>query len=184
MRRLLCVAAVSGAVLLLGAGCSADGQAGPTAAPTPLASGAAAPATGGGAPGSAPAAAPGSASAAAPGSGDAALAGNSEAICQQAARAGAAAGENFAGDLKLLIDAESAQNAGQVAQAKAKTARDVENYSSALTDMARLASEPALKAALADMGKQVTALKGDVRKIDADRLTKLRETLDRACGKG
>jgi hypothetical protein len=48
--------------------------------------------------------------------------------------------------------------------------------------MSKLASEPALKAALADMGKQVTALKGDVTKIDAAQLTKLQETLDKACG--
>jgi hypothetical protein len=71
-----------------------------------------------------------------------------------------------------------------VAKAKQKTTRDMENYSFALKDMAKLASDPALKAALSDMGAQVTALKGDVRKIDADRLTKLGETLDKACGNG
>jgi hypothetical protein len=175
MRRLLCATAVSGAFLLLGAGCSADDPAGTTAAPTPATSGAAAPAAGGGTTGSAPAAA-------SPQSGDAALSGNSSAICQQAAKTGGDAAKNFAQDLKLLIDAQSAQDADQVAKAKAKTTRDVENYSYALTDMSKLASEPALKAALADMGKQVTALKGDVTKIDAAQLTKLQETLDKACG--
>jgi len=174
MRRLLCATAVSGALLLFGAGCSSDDQAGTTAAPTPLASGAAAPAAGGAA----------SASAAVPGPGDVALAGNSAAICQQAAKTGAGAAENFAADLKLRIDAESAQDADQVAKAKAKTTRDVENYAYALTDMSKLASEPALKAALADMGKQVTTLKGDVLKMDAAVFAKLRETLDKACGKG
>jgi len=176
MRRLLCVTAVSGALLLFGAGCSSDDQAGTTAAPTPLVSDAAAPAAGGGATVSAPAAVPGS--------GDVALAGNSAAICQQAAKTGAGAAENFAADLKLRIDAESAQDADQVAKAKAKTTRDVENYAYALTDMSKLASEPALKAALADMGKQVTTLKGDVLKMDAAVFAKLRETLDKACGKG
>ena len=116
------------------------------------------------------------------GGGDAALSGNSKAICRQAAKTGGDAGKNFAQDLKLLIDAESAQDADLVAKAKAKTSRDVENYSFALTDMSKLAAEPTLKAALADMGKQVTALKGDVRKLDADRLAKLQETLDKACG--
>jgi hypothetical protein len=174
MRRLLCATAVSGA-LLLAAGCSSDEPAGTAAAPTPAASGAAAPATSGGAVASA-------AAGASPGSGDAALSGNSEAICRQARKTGSDAATNFAQDLKLLIDAESAQNADQVAKAKAKTTRDVENYSYALTDMAELASDPRLKAALADMGKQVTALKGDVLKIDAARLTKVQETLDKACG--
>jgi hypothetical protein len=172
MRRLLCVTAF----LLLSAGCSAEEPAGTPAAQTPAASAAAGPATSGAATGSA-------SGPASPGSGDAALSGNSAAICQQAAKTGADAAKNFAQDVKLLIDAQSAQNADQVAKAQAKTARDVQNYSYALTDMSKLASEPALKAALADMGKQVTALKGDVMKIDAGQLTRLQETLDRACGK-
>ncbi|GAA3341951.1 hypothetical protein GCM10020358_35220 [Amorphoplanes nipponensis] len=176
MRRLLCVTAVSGAFLLSGAGCSSDEPAGTASAPTSVTPGASAPAAGGSA---GPAAAGPSA-----GSGDAALSGNSEAICQQAAKTGGDAAKNFAQDLKLLIDAQSAQDADQVAKAKAKTTRDVENYSYALTDMSKLAADPALKAALADMGRQVTALKGDVTKLDADRLTKLQETLDQACGKG
>ena len=177
MRHLLYATAVSGALLLLGTGCSSDEPAGTTAAPAPAASAAPAPATSGGATST------GSAPAAAGGGGDAALSGNSEAICQQAAKTGGDAAKNFAQDLKLLIDAESAKDADQVAKAKAKTTRDVENYSFALTDMSKLAADPALKAALADMGKQVKALKGDVRKLDTAQLTKLQETLDKACGK-
>lgn len=172
MRRLLCVTAF----LLLGAGCSAEEPAATPAAQAPAASAAAAPAASGAATGSA-------SDPASPGSGDTALAGNSAAICQQAAKTGADAAKNFAQDVKLLIEAQSAQDADRVATAQAKTARDVQNYSYALTDMSKLASEPALKAALADMGKQVTALKGDVMKIDAGQLTRLQETLDRACGK-
>jgi hypothetical protein len=176
MRRLLCATALSGALLLSGAGCSADEPDGSAAGPAPAASG---PAAGS----SAGAATSTSAPAASGGAGDAALSGNSDAICQQAAKTGGDSAKNFAEDLKLLIDAQSAKDADQVAKAKAKTTRDVENYSFALTDMSKLAADPALKAALADMGKQVKALKGDVRKLDAARLTKLQDTLDKACGK-
>ena len=176
MRRLLCASAVSGA-LLLGAGCSSDEPASTTAAPAPVSSGATTSAAAG-------AGSTASAPAAAAGSGDAALSGNSEAICQQAAKTGGDAAKNFAQDVKLLIDAEPAQDADQVSKARAKAARDVENYSYALTDMSKLAADPELKAALADMGKQVTALKGDVTKIDDNRLSKLQDTLDKACGRG
>ena len=175
MRRLLCATALSGALLLSGAGCSTDepdGGVGPAAA----ASGAG-PATSGGAATST------SAPATSAGSGDAALSGNTDAICQQAAKTGGDSAKNFSEDIKLLIDAETAKDADQVAKAKAKTTRDVDNYSFALTDMSKLAADPALKAALADMGKQVKALKGDVRKLDAAQLTKLQATLDKACGK-
>src|SRR5689334_9585755 len=116
MRRLLCATAVSGAFLLSGAGCSADDPAATTAAPAPATSGAAPPGASGGPTGSAGP----SASAQ---SGDAALAGNSPAICQQAAKTGGDGAKNLAQDLKLVIHPQSAQDADQVAKAKAKTTR-------------------------------------------------------------
>jgi hypothetical protein len=178
MRRLLCAAVLSSA-LLLGA-CSTDKSSDTSPAATPAApASAGAPASGvGGSP------VPGSSAAgsSASGKGDAALKGNTKAICAQAAKTGGDAAKNFAQDLKLLIDAESAQDKAAVAAAKAKTTRDVENYSFALGDMAKLASEPELKKALGAMSKQVSALKGDVRKLDAEKLDGLQETLSKACG--
>lgn len=182
MRRLLC-AATGGALLLLGAGCSAGGQqpggvppAATPAIPGPVASGLTTPGTT--TPSGGASAGPGTR-----GGGDAALSGNSAAICEQATKTRADAARNFVLDLKLLIDAESAQDADRVAKAKAKSTRDVENFSYALADMAKLASEPGLKQALTEMSRQVTALKGDVRKVDAAQLARLQDTLDRACGK-
>ncbi|MEV8508082.1 hypothetical protein AB0368_25135 [Actinoplanes sp. NPDC051475] len=169
MRRLLCATALSGA-LLLGA-CSTDKSAGTPAGTTPAAGA-----------GSSAAAALAPAASSDPAGGDAALKGNTEAICTQAAKTGGDSAKNFAQDLKLLIDAESAQDQDAVAKAKEKTSRDVENYSFALADMAKLASDPELKKALAAMGKQVSALKGDVRKLDAAKLEGLQETLAKACG--
>jgi hypothetical protein len=179
MRRLFLAAAI-GAVVLGAAGCSAD-QA-PSAGVTPQA----------GATAGAGASLPGGASAPANGSkpggtagtnaGDAALAGNTQAICNQAAKTGGQFGSMFAQDLKLLIDAESAKDQLLSGKVKQKTARDVENYSFALNDLSKLAADPTVKQALADMSKQVTALKGDVRKIDDKKLDSLRATLDKACG--
>ncbi|MEV4707094.1 hypothetical protein [Actinoplanes sp. NPDC049316] len=173
MRRLLCAAVLSSA-LLLGA-CSTDDSTDAPAAATPPATVSA------GAPVPEGSGSPAKGSSAA-GSGDAALKGNTKAICDQAAKTGGDAAKNFAQDLKLLIDAESAQDKAAVAAAKAKTSRDVENYSFALGDMAKLASEPELKKALGAMSKQVAALKGDVRKLDAEKLDGLQDTLSKACG--
>jgi hypothetical protein len=178
MRRLLLAAAI-GAVAIGAGGCSTDRT--PSATPQP-------------APGQATASLPAGASAAAnaakPGGpaganagGDAALSGNTRAICDQAAKTGGQFGAMFAQDLKLLIEAETAQDQELSGKVKQKTTRDVQNYSFALNDMSKLAADPTVKQALADMGKQVTALKGDVRKIDDKKLDKLRSTLDKACGK-
>ncbi|WP_430782228.1 hypothetical protein [Actinoplanes sp. G11-F43] len=114
---------------------------------------------------------------------DAALSEDTEAICAQAGRTSASFGKTVAEDSRLL-----AQAAGEGAEAKArareKATRDVENFSFALLDMSKLAGDPAVKKALATMGAQVTALKGDVTKIDDKKLAQLKSTLDKACGRG
>jgi hypothetical protein len=50
--------------------------------------------------------------------------------------------------------------------------------------MSKLAADPAVKKALSTMGAQVTALKGDVTKLDEKKLTELHAVLDKACGRG
>ena len=42
----------------------------------------------------------------------------------------------------------------------------------------------ALKSALTQMSKQVNAFKGDVTKINAEKMSALTGTLDKACGRG
>ncbi|MFI5938583.1 hypothetical protein [Actinoplanes sp. NPDC051494] len=176
MRRLLCVTA-----LLLLSACSSPSEdaAAPTAAPS-QAQAAPAASTAPTAPGSS------SASAAAPdapaASGDAALKNDTDAICTQASKTSAAAGKTFAADIKLLIEAESGKDAASIGQAQGKTARDVDNFSFALVDMANLASDPELKTVLSEMAKEVASLKGDVRKLDAEKLAGLQESLAKVCG--
>jgi hypothetical protein len=170
MRRLVAAAAVTAALSVTGllvSGCSQDATTTTDAAATP-AVGASATASGAPAAGAA--------------AGDAALSGNTAAICLQAQKTGGNAAANFSQDLKLLIDAESAKDPAQVANAKAKTTRDVENYGYALKDLSKLVDDPAVKKGLAEMSASVGKLKGDVRKFDAAELAKLQGTLAKACG--
>lgn len=178
MRRTL-VAAVGLSALLL-TGCSDDAE--PKAAPPP--------ATGASAVAETPAAAaedgatPGAGNSARPdaAAGDAALSEDTDAICEQAARTSTAFGKTFAEDYRLLTQA--AKQGGQAeTEAKQKATRDVQNFSYALLDMSKLAADPAVKKALAAMGSQVTALKGDLDKINDKKLAKLHATLDKACGR-
>jgi hypothetical protein len=157
---------------LLLAGCSAAGDdAATTAGPTPN--------TGGGASAVAPAPVDPSVAASA----DKALSGNTKAICEQAERTSTGFGQAFIADLQMQIDAAS-QGAAAKAQAQEKIDRDVSSYSSALAGMAKLADDKALKAALTQMSKQVNALKGDVTKINAEKMSVITGTLDKACGRG
>ena len=166
-RRGLAVCVALGA-LTFTAACSDD------AAPA----GGAAPAAGG-TPPVAPAPADPSVAAAA----DAALTGDVKQICAQADRTSASFGKLFVADYKLKIEAA---NKGAVAkqQAAEKIARDVENYSFALTNMAAITTDAKLKAALTDMSSQVKALKGDIAKINSGKMDELTAKLDKACGKG
>ncbi len=113
---------------------------------------------------------------------DTALRDDTRAICDQAERVGADAGRNFVADLKLLADAESAEDAAAATKAREKTTRDVQNYASALLDMAGLANDAGLKEALSQMAKEVSAIEGDVRKMDADKLAALQGELTAVCG--
>ena len=116
-------------------------------------------------------------------SADAALSQDSKAICDQAGRTGTTFGDTFIADLKLQLDAKN-KGAQAQAEAKQKISQDVSNYSYALADMSKLAGDPTLKSALKQMSDQVTAFSGDVAKINADKMSQLSDTLDKACGKG
>jgi len=114
---------------------------------------------------------------------DKALSGNTKAICDQAARTTAAFGQTFIADLRLQLDAAGKGGVAK-AEAQEKIDRDVSSFSSALAGMAKLADDKALKTALGQMSKQVMAFKGDVSKINAEKMSALSGTLDKACGRG
>jgi hypothetical protein len=114
---------------------------------------------------------------------DAALTGDTKQICAQADRTTTSFGKLFADDYKLKIEA-AGQGAEAKQQAAQKIARDVENYSFALTNMAAITTDTTLKSALTDMSAQVKALKGDVEKLDTSKMAALTAKLDKACGKG
>jgi hypothetical protein len=179
MRRLLAAALLTGALVAVG-GCSADktdkaDQPADTATFGPAPSDASSGTTGLGGP-SGPAGDPGRQAA-----GDAALAGNTAAICKQAAKTGGQFASMFAQDRKLLAAAASTHDKDQAAKATEKASRDVDNYSFALLDMAKLAANPPLKKALGEMGNEVSAVKGDVTKLDDKKVAALQATLDKAC---
>jgi hypothetical protein len=114
---------------------------------------------------------------------DKALSGNTKAICDQAQRTTTGFGQAFIADLRLQIDAASKGGVAK-AEAQEKIDRDVSSFSSALAGMAELADNKALKTALGQMSKQVKAFKGDVSKINAEKMSALTATLDKACGRG
>jgi hypothetical protein len=185
MRTHLFAAAGLSALLLAAGGCSGDDS--PTsAAPAPAGATPAVAETASAAAGD-PAADPaatsgGDAAEAGGAAGDAALSADTEAICDQAARTATSFGKTFTEDYKLLIEA-SAQGGQAKTSAEQKAARDVQNFSFALTDMSKLAADKGVKKALASMGEEVTALKGDLDKLDDKKMAALHATLDKACGR-
>jgi hypothetical protein len=174
MRRLWATAA-SGAIILLSAGCTTEPATTTTGAPTP-AVGVVTPAT--------PATpAPGTSVQASDPAGDKALAGNTPAICSQAAKTSGDAAARLAQNLKSEADAASSKDKLLVEKAQQQTQRDVQNWGSALTDLSGLVADATVKKALGAMGKEITQLKGDAKKLDAAKITSLQKTLTDACSK-
>ncbi|RAK39962.1 hypothetical protein B0I29_104504 [Actinoplanes lutulentus] len=183
MRTHLYAVAGLSALLLAVGGCS-GGDSGTSAAPaagagSTAAAGTAAEATSTAAVTDPGAAADPAASKVAGKTGDAALAADTEAICAQASRTSAQFGKIFIEDYNRVLELS-----GQAkTDAEQKATRDVENFSYALLDMSKLAADSGLKKALAAMGDQVTALKGDLADLDDKKLAGLHATLDKACGR-
>ena len=173
---------IAAALLFAVGGCSASERT-EAPAPAPPAAGESAAAGGTTPAGATPAAAATTAAGKAAQGGDAALSSDTEAICDQAAKVSTDFGATFAEDYRLLIEA-SAKNPQARTEAEQKAARDVRNFSFALVDMSKLAADPRVKKALAAMGAEVTALKGDLDKIDDKKLAGLQAKLDKACDRG
>jgi hypothetical protein len=171
MRRLWATA-VSGAIILLSAGCTTE-PAATTGAPTP-AVGAVTEAT----------PAPGVTAQASDPAGDAALASNTGAICKQAAKTSGDAAKMLEQNRKLVADAASAKDKFLVQKVTEKAERDVQNWGFALTDMSRLVADTEVKKALGEVGAEISKIKGDFKKIDDAKVASLRKAVDKACGKG
>jgi hypothetical protein len=178
MRRLF-IAAAAGAVLAA-AGCSTAPDANATPGVT-LPAGATSPAAAG--TGAATGPTPPSPKPALTGkAGDTALAGNTLAICNQVQKMTGQFASMWGQDRKLLEDAKNAKDQPDlVSKVQEKSTRDVDNYAFALTDMSKLVADAKVKQALADTSKQVTALRGDVQKIDQGKLDGWSAGLRKAC---
>lgn len=169
MRRLLAAAALTGLALFASA-CSTEpepeGSAPIVAAPPGVEAPSAAP--------SAPEALPGEA-------GDKALSANATAICNQAQKTGSDFARTFTENLKLQVDAASADDPAAKSRVEQKAARDVQSYAFALKDLSNLAEDQQVKSALGDLSKRVEAFRGDVTKLTEQEVAGLRDGLDKAC---
>jgi hypothetical protein len=163
MRRLLATAA-SGAVLLLGAGCSTE----PTAAPAPTVAGAAAAST----------AAPGAS--AGPNAGDAALAANTPAICNEAKKVSGAGVANIANGKKEIADAAKS-NADAKARAQELAEHAVDQWSYALGDLGKTVADAQVKKDLTSISAEVAKLKATVAKVDDAKVAALSKKVETAC---
>ena len=170
MRRLL-VAAASGAVLLLGAGCSTDKAAETDAAPAPTA--AVAPT------GAAPAPSVTDASGKPVNAGDAALASNAAAICNQATKVSGAAATTLAREAGDLAGVKGEPDARA---AETQVRRGLEGWAFALRDLGNLTDDAALKKALGTQGGKVQKLsEGDLYKIKESQLKAIGKDVEKAC---
>ncbi len=184
MRRLL-VTAASGAVLLLGAGCSTDtsGDTAPPAGATTAAAPAPAPAAPGGsaAPEAAPATTEPGGKAGNPG--DAALAADTDAICKQAVKVSGETVTAFARESKQLAKAKNSAGRPATDQAAAGVQRRLESWSYALGSLSELTTDAALKKSFGTLSGKVEKLSRaeDPSTVEQSQLRAVQNDVEKAC---
>lgn len=175
MRRLLVTAAAIAALFAV-TGCSAerDGAAGPVS------------------PGSSPSGGVPSSGAATPsgatgatGSPDAETGpagGNGKEVCAAATKASSESVQTFVGELGKSLQAASANNTAgaQTAQRKAEAA--LRTWGTAMREQSARATDPRLKAVLAEIATEVGTMKASVESVDENKLDQLQQRLDQLCG--
>ncbi|MEV4757985.1 hypothetical protein AB0J86_23110 [Micromonospora sp. NPDC049559] len=154
----------------LAAGCSTarDGTVAGPAATTPGA-GSAPPGTPSGVPGTAPP----------DGSGPAG--GNTREVCAAARQAGSAAGETFVAELGRMLAAAGAGDTRTSEQARRAAEAALADWSGALREQSAHATDPRLRAALADVAGEVGTLRTDLDSLDETRLDRVQQRVDQLC---
>ncbi|MFG1654722.1 hypothetical protein ACGFIE_32840 [Micromonospora sp. NPDC049275] len=170
MRRLLAVNLLV-AVLVMGAGCSADrsggaGPAGPTAGGSGSAAGS------GGAPGG---------SIGAPVGGG--VAGGNAQVCAEAQQAGATAVREYVAELGRMVAAVGAGDTATADAARTRAQTALAGWRAALREQSARSTDPQLKTLLSDIGTEVAALGADVESIDETELDRLQQRLDQLCAR-
>lgn len=168
MRRLL-VTVVAVAALFTAAGCSGE-------RPTPA---------GPDGPGGGPAA---GASSSAPPLGPTAgvsaspAGGNAKEVCAAATKSSSDSVRIFVAELGNMLQATSAKDAAAAETAQRKAEAALNSWSSAMREQSARATDPRLKAVLADIAAEVSTMKASVDSVDEVKLDQLQQRLDQLCG--
>jgi hypothetical protein len=168
MRRLLVAATVVTALLAVG-GCSGDGT--PSTAPTPAGPTSASAGSGG-----SPAA---SSSPASPGG---LAGGNAGAVCAAVTRASSDSATRFIAALGRMLESSTAKDQAAADAARRDAQAALTAWSTAMKEQSARASDARLKAALADVGREVAKIKPDVASINQTQLNDLQQRIDQLCG--
>lgn len=166
MRRLLAAAAIA-TTLLAGAGCT--GGTDNAASPTTGATATVTPDT----------TAPASPS---PGAVTATAGGNAKEVCAAVTKAGSESAPVFVSELAKLLQASSANDTKGAQEAQRNAQAALTSWATALKEQSAKATDPQLRAALADIGGEIATVKPDIKSIDEAKLEQLQRRVAQLCG--
>ncbi|MDQ7902912.1 hypothetical protein RB614_00055 [Phytohabitans sp. ZYX-F-186] len=173
--------AVVVALVLAGAGCSADRPDASPSASAPVAPDPTSAAPGGGSPGGASpgGASPGGASPGVTETGPAA--GNAKQVCADAMAAGGKGVTTFLAELGNMLNAAGKGDGKAEYEARQKAEAALATWSNAMKEQAAKATDGRLRTLLNEIGVEVGTMRADIDSVDSAKLDQLQQRLDTLC---
>lgn len=115
-------------------------------------------------------------------SGPARASGNGAQVCADALKASSAAAQVYVAELGKMLQATGASDSAAAKEAERRAAAAITDWSASLREQSARASDPRLKAVLAEIATEVGAMKPDIASVKESRLEELQQRLDELCG--
>lgn len=108
--------------------------------------------------------------------------GNGAQVCAEALKSSSASAQVYVAELGKMLQATGVQDTAAAREAEQRAVAAVTDWSTALREQSAKATDPRLKALLAEIATEVGTMKPDIASIQESRLEQLQQRLDELCG--
>lgn len=109
--------------------------------------------------------------------------GNGAQVCADALKASSASAQVYVAELGKLLQATGARDSAAAKEAEGRAAPALTDWSASLREQSARASDPRLKALLAELATEVGTMRPDIASVQESRLEELQQRLDELCGR-
>lgn len=108
--------------------------------------------------------------------------GNAAKVCAEALKASSASAQTYVAELGKMLQATGAKDTAAAKEAERQAAAAITDWAAAMNKQSAEATDPQLKALLAEIATEVGTMKADIASIQESTLETLQQRLDELCG--